>query len=462
MTELSLTITETMHEDIVRDLFPGDGLETAGILLCRRVGLNGERLIGRTWRPVSPDTCRVRTVDRITWPGVAIEDAIVEAEAESETIFLVHSHPGGGRQFSSIDDASDASTMPALHHGVSAPFHGSAIVTPSGALTARVYDSQHRMIDIKRVWRIGIDLTDLAAFDPHPGMPFGEAMKKSLRNMTAAVIGVSGTGSIVAELLVRKGVGRVILIDFDRMELKNLNRILNSIRQDAINNRLKTEMFAERAQAFGTGGSIVSIPRSIANEESVIAASSADILFSCVDRMDARHIAERLSQVCLSPLIDVGVTIPTRTTSEGTKAIAEIAGRVDYVHPRGPSLSDRGVVTPDGLRREYLMDTAPDDAAEQLARGYLPGIQEEAPAVMSVNMRAASTAVNEWLARLYGFRSDGNAAFARTLFLLVDGTEEYVQEAGFSPGPSSIVARGLAHPLLDAPGLIAPSQGLAA
>ncbi|MEE4212299.1 MAG: ThiF family adenylyltransferase [Parvularcula sp.] len=462
MTEPSLTITETMHKDILRDLFPGDGLETAGILLCRRVGLYGERLIGRSWRQVPPDTCRVRTVDRITWPGAALEDAIDEAEAESETIFLVHSHPGGDRRFSSIDDASDASTMSALHHGITAPFHGSAIVMPSGSMAARVYDSQHRMTAIKRVWRIGIDLTDLAALGHHPDMPFGEAMKKSLRNMTAAVIGVSGTGSIVAELLVRKGVGRVILIDFDRMELKNLNRILNSIRQDAIDNRLKTEMFAERAQAFGTGGSIVSIPRSVADKESVIAASSADILFSCVDRMDARHIAERISQFCLTPLVDVGVTIPTRTTSEGTKAIAEIAGRVDYVHPTGPSLSDRGVVTPDGLRREYLMDTAPDDATEQLARGYLPGIQEEAPAVMSVNMRAAATAVNEWLARLYGFRSDGNAAFARTLFLLVDGTEEYVHETGFPVGPSPIVACGLAHPLLGVPGLVIPSKGVAA
>ena len=53
-------------------------------------------------------------------------------------------------------------------------------------------------------------------------------MSAELSRLTAVVVGVSGSGSIVAEQLARLGFGRVILIDFDKVEKKNLNRILNA------------------------------------------------------------------------------------------------------------------------------------------------------------------------------------------------------------------------------------------
>jgi tRNA A37 threonylcarbamoyladenosine dehydratase len=76
------------------------------------------------------------------------------------------------------------------------------------------------------------------------------------------VIGVSGTGSIVAEQLTRLGFGRVILIDSDKIERRNLNRILNAALNDADSLRPKVEMFAAAIAAHrGKGWPSPSRPR---------------------------------------------------------------------------------------------------------------------------------------------------------------------------------------------------------
>ena len=61
-------------------------------------------------------------------------------------------------------------------------------------------------------------------------MAFTSGMTEWLGRLSVCVIGVSGTGSIVAEQLARLGFGEIILIDFDKIEERNLNRILNSTR----------------------------------------------------------------------------------------------------------------------------------------------------------------------------------------------------------------------------------------
>ena len=56
--------------------------------------------------------------------------------------------------------------------------------------------------------------------------------------------GVSGIGSIMAEQAARLGFGEVRLIDFDWVEFKNLNRILNSTTEHAKAKLLKVEVLA--------------------------------------------------------------------------------------------------------------------------------------------------------------------------------------------------------------------------
>lgn len=46
-----------------------------------------------------------------------------------------------------------------------------------------------------------------------------------IREFTVAVVGVGGVGSVTAEMLTRCGIGRLILFDYDTVELANMNRL---------------------------------------------------------------------------------------------------------------------------------------------------------------------------------------------------------------------------------------------
>lgn len=42
---------------------------------------------------------------------------------------------------------------------------------------------------------------------------------------TILIVGVGGVGSVLAEMLVRCGIGKLILYDYDKVELANMNRM---------------------------------------------------------------------------------------------------------------------------------------------------------------------------------------------------------------------------------------------
>ena len=451
----SFTLTESQHLKLQKMLFPGDGLESAAILLCRYTGPQRERLIVSEIIDVPDEDCTERKVDFVSWPGGNIEAAIDLAEIQGDAIVLTHSHPGGWLQFSNVDNESDSSTMASLFAAIESKgyFHGSAIMTPNGAMKVRVYDDAGKSREIPQVWRVGHNITELGPTLDQQAMPFGSKMTDIFSHQTACVIGVSGTGSLVAELLARKGIGHLVLIEYDIMKHKNLNRIVNSTKADAQLNRLKTALMAKAIGQYAPDTFVTVIDSPIENSEAIVAASSADILFSCVDSMTGRSISESISRHCLIPLIDVGVTIPTRKDTENHPHVADVCGRIDYVRPDGPSLSDRGVVTAEGLRREYLMLSAPDAAKREIEAGYINGVHEEAPSVMALNMRASSDAVMEWIERQFPYRLDGSKGFARTLFSHAAGEVEFASDDEFECGPLNELAQGLVEPLLGIPGL---------
>ena len=78
---------------------------------------------------------------------------------------------------------------------------------------------------------------------------------------------------------------------------------------------------------------------------------------------------------------------------------------------------------------------------------------EEAPGVITLNMRAASACVVEFIARLFRFREFANETRARTIFMLAEGDEDVFAERQFQNGLRFPVAEGAAEPLLGLPAL---------
>jgi proteasome lid subunit RPN8/RPN11 len=452
-----LVLTEEIHAALREHLFPGDGLETAAILVCTRFEGEHLKLLTKHLILVPYDECTERDANYITWPGSYLEQGIDLAEDESLSIILVHSHPGGYFAFSEVDDQSDAKTIPSLYQGVEA-LHGSAIMVPGGAVRGRLYDQHMNCTPIALVTVPGDDINywwESSPLTRKPPVAFTSGMTANLSRLSAAVIGVSGTGSIVAEALARLGFGEVILIDYDQIEEKNLNRILNSTLADAQAGRPKVEMFAEAINRQRDTPFARPINASIETREAVLAAAGADVIFSCVDTLQARMVADLIATSFLIPLFDVGVKIPTRSDSYGDRAIADVVGRIDYVKPGGSSLGDRGVHTPEKLQAEYLYRVDRQAHQDQIERGYIRGMQEEAPAVITLNMRAASACVSEFIARAFPFREEENYRYARTTFTLSGCEEEYYTEKSFPASPKPRLAEGGKEPLLGLPDLSA-------
>lgn len=70
----------------------------------------------------------------------------------------------------------------------------------------------------------------------------GADMQKRLQNSAAAICGIGGLGSNIAVMLARAGIGRLHLIDYDRVDISNLNRQMYFCDQIG---QLKTEALRE-------------------------------------------------------------------------------------------------------------------------------------------------------------------------------------------------------------------------
>lgn len=75
-----------------------------------------------------------------------------------------------------------------------------------------------------------------------------------LGRSTVTVMGIGGVGSFAAEALVRSGVGRVILVDFDRICVTNVNRQLHAMKGTL--GKSKVAVMAERLRQINPDATI--------------------------------------------------------------------------------------------------------------------------------------------------------------------------------------------------------------
>lgn len=76
------------------------------------------------------------------------------------------------------------------------------------------------------------------------GILLGEEGLEKLKNAIVMIVGLGGVGAYAAEMLCRAGVGRMILLDSDTVNLTNKNRQLIAL--DSTIGELKSEVLAQR------------------------------------------------------------------------------------------------------------------------------------------------------------------------------------------------------------------------
>lgn len=231
---------------------------------------------------------------------------------------------------------------------------------------------------------------------------FGKATVSILQNLKVGVVGVSGTGSIVAEQLVRLGIGEIVLVDDDVIEEKNLNRILNSKRLDATSQTFKVEMFEQYIKMAELPTKVIACNTVIANRNTIKELSQCDVIFGCLDSIDGRHHLNIISSCYIIPYFDVGVKL----VADGNGGIDEITTATHYIQPGKSSLMSRHVYNSEMLTASSLKRENPEEYSKRLQEKYIVGGQETSPAIISVNMLASSIAVLDFLERIHEYRNE--------------------------------------------------------
>lgn len=206
-----------------------------------------------------------------------------------------------------------------------------------------------------------------------------------LSQMTVAVVGASGTGSLVCELLARAGCKSLMVIDHDVTADVNLNRILYSTQRDADERSPKVEVLHRGIEGLGLGCRVEAINGNILDSNVLAHLREADVIFGCVDKAYPRLLLSQFAYQYLRPYIDVGAEI-----GANTKGIVALNARTNYVAPGRPCLMCTGLVTPRQLRFESLGQEERQRVAWQ---GYSDDLILDQPAVMDLNMHAAAYGV---------------------------------------------------------------------
>jgi hypothetical protein len=455
----ALRMTEAQHLSLHAHLFPGDGREAVGLLLCgRRQGSDRHVLVVRDIVHVPHDVCD-RQPDSITWPTQFVDDLLTRAYAKASAIVKIHSHPPGYRRFSETDDVSDQAVFAAvtslLDDGLP---HASAIMLLDGEVLGRVLGSDgipagpigSVMVvgDDIRVWPGGRSEA-LDGFTLRHAQAFGKGTTSLLRTLSIAVIGCSGTGSIVVEQLARLGVGRLVLVDPDVVEEKNLNRILNSGKEDAYLGRPKVHVLASAIARMGLGQEVIPLHMNLMTKEAVERVAECDVAIGCMDGVEGRHLLSRIATFYTLPYFDVGVQL----RADGVGGIDQISGAVHYLQPGRSSLLSRGVYDIARVDAEAQRRSSPDMYRRLVGEGYLRGIEEDRPAVISVNMFFAALLVNDFLARLHSYRNAHNSQYAYLGCSLSEMQFYTESETEACEVLARHVGRGDVTPLLERPAL---------
>jgi len=119
---------------------------------------------------------------------------------------------------------------------------------------------------------------------------------QAIRSFTVAVVGVGGVGSVTAEMLTRCGIGKLLLFDYDTVELANMNRLFFQPHQSGLS---KVKAASDTLQFINPDVQFEVHNMNITTVENFdkfidrlnrgsLTGGRVDLVLSCVDNFEAR------------------------------------------------------------------------------------------------------------------------------------------------------------------------------
>ena len=173
----------------------------------------------------------------------------------------------------------------------------------------------------------------------------GSGLQQKISSATVAVCGLGGLGSNIAIALARVGVGKLILIDFDRVDITNLHRQQYKANQIGL---YKTEALAENLLEIAPYVKTQTFTEMITEDNFANLLKEADVICEAFDNAEAKAmlvngILEQLPEcylVAASGMAGMGTpnTIQTRKIMKKFylcgDEVSDVADTIGLVAPR--------------------------------------------------------------------------------------------------------------------------------
>jgi len=133
---------------------------------------------------------------------------------------------------------------------------------------------------------------DLARYHRQILLPgFSEVAQRRLLDSTALLLGCGALGSVAADMLARAGVGRLVIVDRDFVELTNLQRQVLFDEQDVADVVPKAEAARRRIARINSQVEVTAVVDDINHENIARLADGANVLVDGLDNFETRYLA---------------------------------------------------------------------------------------------------------------------------------------------------------------------------
>lgn len=433
----ALIVAQSMWDALCAEVRADQQRETAAFMLARPV-----RTPAGQWRLVAFEMVRVpdeayleRSASHVVLPPSVTAAVTARARDANAVVVLAHSHVGGALPLpSSRDHAGEQALVPCIVRRTNQPVvrlivgvhsqhvalvqfevrdgladHSPAALTETPLDVILVGSAVQRLTTVREDDAAGAVAQTTHTDDRYDRQvrAFGRDGQVALEQQRIAVIGLGGTGSHVVQQLAHLGIQHFVLIDPDRLERTNLNRVVGATPQDV--GRFKVDVAADLIVRVQPTASVVPLATDVTEQTVGRRLLDCDAFVCCTDNHGSRAVLNQLSHQYLLPGIDLGVEIgasgsPLGEGGADAQAARDmlISGRVQLLAPDHACLVCRaGTLDPEQVRRDLLTPEA------RAADPYIRHHAEPQPAVISLNGQVASLAVTMLLAMFCGIPLGG-------------------------------------------------------
>ena len=178
---------------------------------------------------------------------------------------------------------------------------------------------------------------DLARYHRQMLLPgFGEAGQRRLVESTALIVGCGALGTVAADMLARAGVGHLVIIDRDFIELTNLQRQVLFDEADVAAGLPKAEAAKRKIAAINSQVKVTAIIDDLNHTNVESLADSCDVMVDGVDNFETRFLLNDTAVKHAKPYLYAGAV---GTVGMNCSILPHTAG--------GDSLWERaGIATP--------------------------------------------------------------------------------------------------------------------